>query len=626
MTKLIRFLIGFCFFTVPLLFTLTNSELFEFPKIIFIYIITTLLLTCHLANFFNSHAPLFSSHRLNFPIILFLASQIISTFFSVDRHMSIFGYYSRFNGGLLSIICFFILFQIVAIYTDNLFSQKIINLSVLSSILVCVYAIGQHFGIDRHLWLQDVQARVFSTLGQPNWLAAYLCIIISFIFFRLNTNPSLFNYLLLIANFLSLIFTKSKSGLIAFTIPMVYFLISKIKSRQYKQFFGLSLLIILPLFIFTNPLKEILIPSKTNTPTIPTDLNINITPSSQIRQIVWLGAFNLWKKFPLFGTGVETFAISYYWVRPTSHNLTSEWDFIYNKAHNEYLNYAATTGTLGILAYLFLILASLIYLKKQPYLLIAYLTILITNSVGFSVVITSLFFFTLPALATDQTPNRFLLPSSRPYLSLILIPFSLYLLIYFVGYFLADKNYFLSIRFTDKYPAQALDKINYSLKLRPSEPDYLLQAADIQASLGQADLAVDYLIKAENISPAHPNYLKKSAQILFNLGHYQTAISLIKKVIGLCPTDAKSYYILAYFYQITKDIDQATLTFQQALDLKPNYDHAHMNLALIYYDQKNYTQALTHFQSAYNINPKNTDALEKIKEIEQILVHPPKSS
>ena len=66
-------------------------------------------------------------------------------------------------------------------------------------------------------------------------------------------------------------------------------------------------------------------------------------------------------KYPLFGTGVETFAYSYGFVRPIAHNLTSEWDYVYNKAHNEYFNYLALTGFLGLGAYLGFIAVFIIY-------------------------------------------------------------------------------------------------------------------------------------------------------------------------------------------------------------------------------------------------------------------------
>ena len=74
-----------------------------------------------------------------------------------------------------------------------------------------------------------------------------------------------------------------------------------------------------------------------------TQLENGGTESGQIRLIVWQGALEIFKHYPIFGSGVETFAYSYFQYKPISHNLVSEWDFLYNKAHNEFLNYLATT-------------------------------------------------------------------------------------------------------------------------------------------------------------------------------------------------------------------------------------------------------------------------------------------
>ena len=72
------------------------------------------------------------------------------------------------------------------------------------------------------------------------------------------------------------------------------------------------------------------------------------TDPGKIRLLVWQGAFEAWKNNPIFGTGVETFAFAYYKYKSPAHNLTSEWNFLYNKAHNEFLNYLTTTGTLEL--------------------------------------------------------------------------------------------------------------------------------------------------------------------------------------------------------------------------------------------------------------------------------------
>ena len=74
-------------------------------------------------------------------------------------------------------------------------------------------------------------------------------------------------------------------------------------------------------------------------------------------------------KYPLFGTGVETFAYSYNFVRPLTHNLTSEWDYVYNKAHNEYFNYLATTGFIGLISYLFIDNCFYMYFEESSFYL-----------------------------------------------------------------------------------------------------------------------------------------------------------------------------------------------------------------------------------------------------------------
>lgn len=377
-TRIIKFLFGALFFATPLIFNSMNSELFELPKMYFVYFISTLILSLHLINVINYRQILFKRSFLDIPLLIFITSQIISTIFSIDPHTSIFGYYSRLNGGLLSLFSYALLYWILIVYLDNKLKKEILIFSLISGIIVATYGILEHFGIDKHIWVQDVQNRVFSTLGQPNWLAAYLCILIALFF----------NSPFAILFFFCLIFTRSKTGIFA-SIIILPFLFGKSRIRLVNSL----LLISLVTFFFLN-----------KKPSLPTSPTLNITASENIRKIVWQGAIDLYKRYPLIGTGVESFAYSYYWTRPASHNLTSEWEYLYNKAHNEYINYLATTGTFGFVSYSIIIISCLFHFfkKKQFIYLAAYLSILITNFSGFSVVVTSLYFYLLPALISDE--------------------------------------------------------------------------------------------------------------------------------------------------------------------------------------------------------------------------------
>ena len=646
--KIIYFLFLSLFFCTPLIFTQSNSELFELPKIYFVYFITILIAFTHLINVLNKNVPLIKKNILNFFLIFFFLSQLISTWFSIDPHVSFFGYYSRLNGGLLSLIVYIVLFLILNVYIDQKFLQKIINFSLFSALLVSIFAIAEHFGIDKNWWVQDVQSRVFSTFGQPNWLAAYLCIIIPFSIYKFldsiksNGCISIRSYLYLFLTlifYISLLFTKSKSGIIACFISLViYFAISFFKNKSFRKLLILnySLLIILSLLI-TNPIKDIIFPVKQTSPTTNNQSSkILITSSGDIRKIVWKGSLDLWKKFPIFGTGPETFAFSYYWTRPAEHNLTSEWDFLYNKAHNEYLNYLATTGTFGVITYISLIVAILfIFIKnlKSPVFLSAFISILVTNFAGFSVVVISLFFFLLPAFT--NIPNQIEIKPTvkfkfkQYFLLILIIIISFISLKKVVSFYLADIMYNRSSIYENKNDYQsALSLIELSQNLNPNEPVYLDKMSDILAKLAITTKNQNYIDqsiilsnKAVKISPANISFWKQRAQNYLYFStidstYYQESINSLLKASKLAPTDAKIFYTIGQFLETASLTDQAIPYYQQAITLKSNYDYAYFALGKIYLAKKDFVKAKENLQKTIDYSyPTNTEAEKLLKDL-----------
>ncbi|MBU4264903.1 O-antigen ligase family protein [Patescibacteria group bacterium] len=660
LTKLIHFSYITLFLLTPLLLSTKTSELFEFPKLLFVYTSTIIITTLHVLNIIHNQIPFQKKHFINIPIFLFLISQIISTIFSIDPHTSIYGYYSRFNGGLLSTISYILLFLILNVYINDKLKNQIINSSLISGFIISTYGVLQHFGIDKNVWVQDVQNRVFSTLGQPNWLAAYLCILIPIAIHKflqslnskkISTPARLttlavggFHFSLFTFYYLCLLFTKSKSGIIACLISLgIYFfiLLFKNKSNLYKQFLNLSIpifIIISSTLIISNPIKSKLFPPTTPQSTPPP--TINITTSEDIRKIVWNGAVNLWKKHPIIGTGVETFAYSYYWTRPKQHNLTSEWDFIYNKAHNEYLNFAATTGTLGILTYLLVILSIAKNLSFSLPLFISFISILITNFAGFSVVITSLYFFLIPCLLTTSNQSNQLTSQSsllkyKTILTIICLFISFKLLISVYKYYQADLNYNISQQYDNNNQyQQAYNHLNKATTLRLNEPTYLSKFASITAKLAiqefqnnnqkQAETftqkTIENLDLVSNISPANINFIKERAQTYYYLSsidtqYFSKALQTITQATILAPTDAKSFYILARFWETADNLDETIKNYQKAIELKENYDHAHFALAKIYYQQENFLSAKDHFEKTLKIAPNNTEAQQYLDKI-----------
>lgn len=614
----------------------------------FVYLVTLLIVFFHSLNWQKGQVSLFQKNKLQLFFSLFLLSQLISTIFSIDVHTSLFGYYSRLNGGLFSLLAYYLLFSVLQNYLQSDFKNKIIKFSLGAGFFVAIYGILEHFGIDKHLWIQDVENRVFSTLGQPNWLAAYLCILLPLAidkFLSAKTILQKSSFLFLVSSFyLCLLFTKSKSGIIAAIISLaVYSLIKFFQTKKNFLFLVVWLLVIGFSLSINNPIKDYLFPSKISNSSFVIDNSLNITPSGDIRKIVWEGAKKLWQSFPIFGTGPETFAYTYYWTRPASHNLTSEWDFLYNKAHNEYLNYLATTGTLGFLTYFLLIISTiLIFLKNifsPPFsregsgvgfdaaILASFISILITNFAGFSVVVISLFFFLIPTLNSSKPSTKTTTLSKKSFLYLpIIILITIQTANKIISFYFADIAYNRSLIYSEKTDYSTSQKyIDTALSLRQDEALYHSQASLVASKLNQIETAINESNLALSLSPSNTNLWKERAQVFSTLAvsnpqYFGTAIDALEKVSRLAPTDAKTFYLLGRFLEAASQNETAIKNYLHAIELKSNYDYAYFSLGQLYFQNKNYSEAKKYFELTLKYAPTNLDAQNYLDKIEKLLV------
>jgi O-antigen ligase len=283
--------------------------------------------------------------------------------------------------------------------------------------LVALYGILEHFGhsfscvlfgtksgslldrFDVSCWVQDVQTRVFATLGQPNWMAAYMAalfpVAVGFSIAeavktkQISRNlPRLFTWIVIsIMLFIALLFTRSRSGMLGIAVGFGFVTLASLFKTAEKKTAGIVvalLALFCGLIVFFNgtyidvidkyvSLQGIKQQLATHNQPQPTDntaatktekssgetmMEFGGTESGTIRKYVWEAAFTAWRatgKTFLIGTGTETFAFAFFQYKPKEHNLTSEWDFLYNKAHNEYLNYLTTTGIIGLSSYIILL-------------------------------------------------------------------------------------------------------------------------------------------------------------------------------------------------------------------------------------------------------------------------------
>ncbi len=707
------------FFLVPLIFTSATSELFEYNKMMLTYGLTIIIALAWVTKMVLTKKIIYRRTFLEIPLLLYLASHILSTLFSIDIHTSIWGYYSRFHEGLLATASYLLLYFAAVSNLQKRQAINILKISFASGVIVSLWGFAEHFGaspscllftgkFDDTCWIQDVKNRVFATLGQPNWMAAYLDILILAALGFLGKNESQpvqnenvkykkedvrkktdqkvpflnfskITYLsLAIIYFIALLFTKSRSGVGGLIVGLAFFggllIINNLRNlRSLQPFLLFSFFFLLFSLIFGLPFSQTekftlgnlfsrnsSAPATATAPATVSNPEIEISESGDIRKVVWEGAIKVWERYPVFGSGVETFAYAYYKDRPAAHNLLSEWDFLYNKAHNEYLNLLATTGSVGMLTYLAVILVFAIWTMRiftnylrintyvqtrnhtsslrpqseashQPpvtnYYLIfalfgAYITILITNFFGFSVVIIGIFFFLIPAVCylilLEPVPAISMVPNPRfgkspPVKQAIpgLFSWSLiagltllagYMEINLLTMWQADTDYALAQNYAKagQY-VESYRRDQESISLNPGEPLYrddFSYSAAVLASAAQkenqatlsaqlADQAIQNSNIAVTTSPNNVNFWKTRTKVFYQLTSLDPkmagqALEAITHAVSLAPTDAKVHYNYALLLDAVGQNDAAITALEETVAMKENYRDARYQLGLLY--------------------------------------------
>ena len=772
LNKIIEYSFYLLFFLVPLALTGDTSELFEFNKLWLTFVITIVIGASWFSKMAIKKEFRIQRTPLDIPIALFLVSQIASTIFSMDVHVSLWGYYSRFNGGLLSIFSYVFLyyafvsnfkeinddkkdfkptdllvfllaifvfftgtyiaslikmaqfnvipFQMIATAVAAISSfaifmkvapsgiiKKSLYAILASAVLVVLWGLPSHFGydptcllfrgtLDVSCWTADFQprVRVFSTLGQPAWLAAYLAALIPIIFalfINFVHDKNIFQqklqffkdknflvaaglFILLSASYLMLLYSISRGAILATWIFMAflisYYILAYIRPKFAKSKLSMDfktvLVTILALFAITfvtgQPFSQfdiftwkglssrIMPPAPTQKAPEPATKAAPAQPvtelggsdSGAIRLLVWKGALDIWKNYPIFGSGVETYAFAYYKFRPAAHNLVSEWKFLYNKAHNEYLNFLATTGTFGIVTYLsviglfiFICLKYIFSRLKNPtrkdFLIVSILsgygTILITNFFGFSVVYINILFFLFPVFVfmlaglinydkhfgfslSKDTKEHVLISRFQKAQIGIIAAVSFYLLFVLANFWMADRYYYLGYNFDRSGDYQtAYSYLQLAVNKRPSEPvfrdEFALnnailasalmyqnqQQPDEQSTTFAKQLLENSVAQSNRLIVENANnivFWKTRVRIFYTLSQVDPSylpqtLTAVKKTAELAPTDADVSYNLGVLYGENGDIKKGVEVLEQTIKLKPDYSNAYYALGIFYH-------------------------------------------
>lgn len=337
---------------VPLIITPWMLDYYYHPKIFIIYLfcfITSLIFFIFLMN-----KDYTSSYTDKF-VVIYLLLVILSTIFSVNVNQSLSGKILR-EEGAFAIFCYLFIFQLSSkFYT---FSRIHVKLFLISAVMISLYAIAQYFGYDplpvdsfRGHW----EKYAYSTIGNPNFLGSYLTIVLPISIFYYILSKKTVYLLSSSLLFLCLLCTRTRSAWVGFSFSfavLVYFVYkNKINIKRIFVVIMLFSIITLSLNYFGN--NE----TQNRAATIVTDAKLIVTNSPEkdragsTRFFIWKNALKLIPEKPLLGFGPDTFDIAFMgeFKEETEKYFGS---LTVDKAHNEYLQIAVTTGLPSLVFYL----------------------------------------------------------------------------------------------------------------------------------------------------------------------------------------------------------------------------------------------------------------------------------
>ena len=350
----------------PLYFNALTYRTFDPDKAALLRSIVLVMAGAWIAKQFAARSSGFAFHRPSslfrlppafLPALLLLAATAISTAASILPRISLWGSYDR-GQGFYTFAAYLGLF----LFTYGIARRpgtwmRVLQTILLTSVPVSIYAILQHYGLDVFRWQtagSPTTERAISTLGNPIFLGAYLIMVMPLTLAQLvrarqrrtkDVLEIIVYGMLLAIQVLALFFTQSRGPVLGLLGSLAFWgLIWSARRRDRRALLAagltVGLLIVVVVLVRSGELSGMARPR-----------------TVQQRMLAWQGIIDLACSNPLrvlIGYGPETLR------EAVSPHLPAELarlipDQEFDRAHNLVFDTWASTGVLGVLAWLLLI-------------------------------------------------------------------------------------------------------------------------------------------------------------------------------------------------------------------------------------------------------------------------------
>lgn len=349
-------------FFVPIFFLRQCHNNFEIPKNILFQILTEILLFFYVVKLVISPKDQNWLKRIKkfWPAIIFIFILGISTVFSQVKWFSFWGSWER-RMGFLTWSHFFIFSLILFL---NLKSKKQIYrilVSILcSSVFVVVYGLMQSQGLDIFAWTYDPfeRGRIFSTIGQPNFLGSWLLLVLPlpFVFsYHRNFKVKILTFLFFLLLLYILFLTKSRGAIVGLFALFAFLLFAWLWSKNKKLIIiPILFFLIIIIFLFSNQTNV----KDSNEPSISLPFLArlhsftNLQEAGQYRLKHWQASLDLIKQRPILGYGIATQRFNFPKYYQPEFAIYEKPNIYLDYAHNDILDVLLSAGFLGLISYL----------------------------------------------------------------------------------------------------------------------------------------------------------------------------------------------------------------------------------------------------------------------------------
>lgn len=298
--------------------------------------------------------------RINISLFIYFILLAASVYAAENKVFAIIGVPGRWEG-LVTITLYMFLFITARLYLVP--DEGLFKIILVTAIIVSIYGILQTMNFDpfpRDVLRENWSSRAFSTMGNPNFLGSYIVLIIptSIYFYIINKNiTGLTAYAILFYCLLSTGTRGAWLGTIAsiMAFAAIHYMYFRYSKGEFTRYIILIVITMLLLALYNFYTEGAFIDRFLS---IARDANEFLTKGDRAdysganRGFIWKRVAELIKKRPLTGYGIENLGEAF--KKYYTQDMIELWNEVryLDKAHNEYLHIAVTSGIPSLLVYL----------------------------------------------------------------------------------------------------------------------------------------------------------------------------------------------------------------------------------------------------------------------------------